>query len=147
MTLFIDTAVIMYAGGKPHPLRDRSRYILELSASGRLDAVTSAEVIQEIFHRFTALARPEIGADMAARAMDLFAPVLSITHSVMQRMPGLVARYKSLAARDLVHVATCLEYGIETIVTPDTGFDEVGEIQRIAPENEDRLERFVRRPS
>lgn len=84
---------------------------------------------------------------MAAHAMDLFAPVLSITHSVRQRMPGLVARYESLAARDLVHVATCLEYGIEAIITLDAGFDEVGEIQRIAPENQGRLERFVRRSS
>lgn len=144
MTLFVDTAVIMYAGGKPHPLCDPSRYILGLVASARLDAVISAEVIQEIFHRFTAIARREVGAEMARNAMDLFAPVLPITQPLMERMPGLVVRYESLEARDLVHVATCLEYGIETIISPDTGFDEVREIERIAPEDQDRLEKLIR---
>lgn len=46
---------------------------------------------------------------MARDVLDLFAPVLPITHAVMDRMPQLVERYPGLAARDLVHVATCLE--------------------------------------
>jgi predicted nucleic acid-binding protein len=48
-------------------------------------------------------------------------------------MPDLVARYPRLTARDLVHVATCLEEGIAEIVTPDRSFDVVAEIRRIDP--------------
>jgi uncharacterized protein len=144
VSVFIDTAVIMYAAGKEHPLRDVSRDTLKLAASGQLDAVTSAEVIQEILHRFTALQRRNVGADMARNAMDLFAPVLPITHGVMQRMPHLVERYEALVARDLVHVATCLEHGVEAVITPDQDFDLVDEIQRIAPQDRVSIERFVR---
>ena len=54
MTVFVDTAVIMYAAGRPHPLRDPCRAIIERVAAGRLDGVTSAEVIQEVLHRFAA---------------------------------------------------------------------------------------------
>ncbi len=112
--------------------------------SGRLDAVTSAEVIQEILHRFTALRRVELGAAMAENALDLFAPVVPITHSIMLRMPGLVRRYGHLAARDLIHLATCVELGFAAIVTPDRGFDIVAELTRIDPTERSGLEPHLR---
>ncbi len=65
--------------------------------------------------------------------MDLFAPVLPITHALMRRLPTLVEEHPSLAARDLVHVATCQEEGIDEIVSPDRGFDTVRGIRRIDP--------------
>ena len=133
MTVFIDTAVVMYAGGADHPLRAPCQRLLGDVAESRLEAVTSVEVIQEILHRFRAIGRPEIGAAMARDALDLFAPVLPVTHAVMRRMPELVEAYPNLAARDLVHVATCLQEGISDIVSPDRGFDTVPGIRRIDP--------------
>ncbi len=133
MTLFLDTAVFMYAGGREHPLRAPCRAILERVVAGALEATTSAEVVQEILHRFVAIGRPEVGAAMARDVLDAFEPVLPVTHGVMRRMPDLLGRYPALSARDLVHVATCLEEGIEAIVSPDRGFDQVPEIRRIDP--------------
>ena len=133
MTVFIDTAVLMYAGGRDHPLCEPCRDLLRQVEAGRLDAVISAEVVQEIFHRFVAMRRTELGAEMARDALDLFAPVLAITHAVVQRMPGLAARYPDLAARDLVHVATCAEEGVGAIVSPDRAFDRVEGLARFAP--------------
>lgn len=137
MSLFVDTAVIMYAGGRDHPLRAPCQRLLRRVADGRLDAVTSVEVIQEILHRFTALRRPDVGSAMARDALDLFAPVLPVTHAVMRRMPDLVAHYPDLAARDLVHAATCLHEGVSEIVTPDEGFDRLSELglQRRRPDD------------
>jgi predicted nucleic acid-binding protein len=51
-------------------------------------------------------------------------------------MPRLVERYPELSARDLIHVATCLEEGITAIVSPDRGFDTVSEIRRVDPSEE-----------
>ena len=133
MTLFLDTAVFVYAGGREHPLRAPCRAILERVAAGALDATTSAEVVQQILHRFIAIGRPEIGAAMARDVLDAFEPVLPVTHGVMRRMPDLLGRYPTLAARGLVHVATCLKEGIEAIVSQDRGFDQVREIRRIEP--------------
>lgn len=123
----------MYAGGQDHPLRESSRRILRAVEAGRLDGVISAEVVQEILHRFTAIGQPVIGAEMARSALDLFAPILPITHQIMDRMPALVERYPGLAARDLVHVATCLDEGLDTIVSPDRGLDRVREVSRADP--------------
>jgi predicted nucleic acid-binding protein len=133
VTVFVDTAVIMYASGAAHRLKRPCADILRMVAGGSLDAVISAEVIQEIAHRFMFIRRPEMAADLAASALELFAPVMPIGHTVVARLPGLIIRYPKLQARDLIHVATCLEERIETIVSPDLAFDQVAELQRIDP--------------
>ena len=135
MSLFIDTAVIMYAGGKPHPLREPCRQLLGAVADGSLDAVISTEVVQEIYHRFVAIDRRDLGMAMADAALDLFAPVVPLTETMMRRMSGLVEDYAGLSARDLVHVATCLELDIEAIVSPDQGFDAVTGLIRVDPKD------------
>jgi predicted nucleic acid-binding protein len=129
----------MYAAGGPHDLREPSRDIVRLVRDGKLDGVTSAEVVQEILHRFLAIRRPETGERMARDALDLFGPVLPLTHAVMDRMPDLVSRYPTLAARDLVHVATCLEEEIGVIVSPDRGFATVRELRLVAPDDGDAV--------
>ena len=135
MTLFIDTAVIMYAAGAEHSLQRPCQAILKRVADGELDAVISVEVVQEILHRFLALGRAVQGASIASDALDLFAPVLPVTHATMRRMPELVEQHPALAARDLVHVATCLQEGIADIVSPDRGFDEVPGVRRLRPDD------------
>jgi predicted nucleic acid-binding protein len=69
----------------------------------------------------------------AVEAMDIFAPVLPITHAVMRRVPDLAVKCPTLNARDLVHVATCIEEGISEIISPDHAFDQVAELRRIDP--------------
>jgi uncharacterized protein len=133
MSVFIDTAVFMYAGGSEHPLRQPSQAFLHAVAAGQLEAVTSAEVVQEILHRFVAIRRAEVGAAMAREVIAAFRPLLPITHAVVERMPALVERYPDLTARDLIHVATCLQEGLDTIVSPDRGFDSVLEVRRLDP--------------
>ena len=133
MTVFIDTAIIMYAGGEAHPLREPSRQVLTRIGHGTLDGVISAEVIQEILHRFIRVRRPDMGLAQADEAMDFFAPVLPITHALIRRVPQLAGKYPRLDARDLVHVATCIHEGISEIISPDRAFDEVAELRRIDP--------------
>jgi len=133
LTVFIDTAVIMYAAGASHPMRQPCRELIDGVVEGRLDATVSVEVVQEILHRFSGSGRREVGVTMAEAALDLFAPVLPITDRVMRHMPALFAEYEELSARDLVHVATCREVGIDVIVSPDRGFDAVEGLQRLDP--------------
>lgn len=133
MTVFLDTAVFVYSGGADHPLRAPCRRVLQDVVEGKLEAATSAEVVQEILHRFLAIRRTDVGVAMARSVLDAFEPVLPISHAVIRRVPGLVERYASLSTRDLIHVATCLEEGIGTIVSPDAGFDRVSEVRRLDP--------------
>jgi predicted nucleic acid-binding protein len=133
--IFVDASVLMYAAGSDHPMRDPARRILDAVGDRSIDAVTSAEVVQEIVHRYLAIGRADGGLVLAERTMDLFAPVLPITQALMRRVPDLARRYPALAARDLVHVATCIHEGIGDILSTDRGFDAVREIRRIPPED------------
>jgi predicted nucleic acid-binding protein len=133
VTVFVDTAVLMYAAGGEHPLRPSCRALLRRIGDGDLEAVISTEVVQEVLHRFTRIGRPAEGTALARAALDLFAPVLPITHATMRRVPDLVDRHPTLAARDLVHVATCQAEGISDIVSPDHGFDAVPGLRRLDP--------------
>lgn len=134
----------MYAGGGPHPLRDPCSQVLDLVRNGQLRAVTSVEVVQEILHRFLSVGRPDMAGGMAIATLELFDPVLPVTHEVMHRVPALVGRYPGLSARDLVHVATCINAGIDAIISPDTGFDGVAEVRRIAPGDTAALASYLR---
>jgi predicted nucleic acid-binding protein len=133
VTVFVDTAVIMYAAGGEHPLREPCVRILDRVSAGALDAVTSAEVVQEILHRYLSIRQPGTAVRVAVQATDMFAPVLPISHFLMRRVPDLALRYPSLQARDLVHVATCIHEGITEIVSPDAAFDVVHELRRLDP--------------
>jgi len=133
VTVFIDTAILMYAAGGEHPMKSPSAEIIRRVASGDLAGVISAEVIQEIGHRFMHARQPERAAELIGLALEVFSPVIPVSHVVVERMPGLIRRYPSLEARDLIHVATCLEERIETIVSPDRAFDVVAELKRIEP--------------
>lgn len=133
MTVFVDTAVLMYAAGAGHPLRAPCARIVASIREGSIEATTSVEVVQELAHRYISIGRAEAARTMATDALDLFAPVLPITHAVMRRVPDLTRRYPLLQARDLVHVATCIHEGITEIISPDRGFDDVAEVRRIDP--------------
>lgn len=133
VTVFVDSAVLMYAAGREHPLRSPSLRFLEQVANGSIQAITSVEVVQEILHRYISLRRPDLATIVAKDAQDMFAPVVPITHTLMRRVPGLADKYPHLQARDLVHVATCIHEGVTEIVSPDRAFDQVSELRRIDP--------------
>jgi predicted nucleic acid-binding protein len=133
MTSFVDAAIFMYTIGAEHPLKAPCRAVIRQIKEGRVDATTSVEVVQEILHRYRSVGRPDLARALSQDVMDTFAPLLPVTHAVMRRVSVLVDRYPSLSSRDLVHVATCIIEGIETIITPDAGFDQVTEIRRIDP--------------
>jgi hypothetical protein len=133
MTVFIDTAVLMYAAGAEHPLRAPCRAIVRAIGAGAIAAVTSTEVIHEILHRYAAIGRRREGAALATATLDLFAPVVPISHALMRRVPVLLERYPALSARDAIHVATCLHEGIVEIVSPDRAFDAVAGLRRVDP--------------
>jgi len=134
VTVFLDAAVFMYAIGEEHPLRDPCQRVLRHAAEQRIDAVTSAEVVQEVLHRYLAVGRPDIAIGAARGILTAFGPVMPVTHEVMSRVADLAGRHSpTLSARDLVHVATCIEHGIDEIVTTDRGFDQVEGLTRIDP--------------
>ena len=90
--MFIDTSVIMYAGGAEHPHRASCQRVLERVADRSLEAVTSTEVVQEILHRF-ARGQRETGQRMARSVLNLFDDLLPVDRQSVGEAVSLFARH------------------------------------------------------
>ena len=119
---FVDTNVVMYTVGRPHPLREPAREFFADSALHRKPLCTSAEVLQELMHAYLAVQR-ESTLDMAmaliARAgIDVWPLESDDVHLAWR----LRSQFPALTARDLCHLASCRRRGVTDIKTFDRAF-------------------------
>lgn len=133
MTVYVDTSIIMYAGGAAHPHRRACRRVLQQIADGRLAATTSTEVVQEILHRFSRTDRT-VGAAMAHSVIQLFGDLLAIDRQTIADTVERFRRNDQLSARDAIHAAACRRYDIDIIVSTDSDFDRVADLSHRAPD-------------
>lgn len=118
--IFIDSNVPMYLVGAPHPNRDRA--VAFLRARSGEHYVTSAEVYQEILHRYAAIGRRAAIADAFDLLDDLAVSVFAITRTDVGIAGEIAARNPALSARDCLHLAVMQANGIERVLTFDKGF-------------------------
>ena len=88
--IVLDTTVLVYAVGAEHPLREPNRRLIDAIATGRVDATTTAEVIQEFvfernahlgpFDTVLAAAALDVGAAALVSADGGFAEVTDLPH-------------------------------------------------------------------
>lgn len=60
--------------------------------------------------------------------------ILPITRTELFELRRLAKKYPRLEGRDLLHAAVCITSGIGQIVSYDTDFDPLQELQRITPD-------------
>ena len=112
---FVDTNVVMYAVGRPHPLRQPAREFFAHSAHGRTALHTSAEVLQELMHAYLPVQREatlDAALALIARAGIHVWPLESDDVRLARR---LRARFPALTARDLCHLASCRRRGVTDV--------------------------------
>lgn len=130
--VFIDTNVPMYAAGATHRLRASAQQVIRTVAAGELDAVTDAEVLQEILYRYFFIREREKGFqvfDGFRRVM--LGRIFPIADDDVQRARELAETYAVLGPRDLIHLAVMERSGTAEIITADQAFDGIGGIRRI----------------
>lgn len=132
--VFIDTNVPIYATGRDHPYKEPCAQILRLIAEQPRSFVTSSEVLQELLHHYLASNRWNLGRqalrDFTEVMQGRIEPVLPVD---VQTAANLADNYSDVNARDLVHVAVMLRFGITRIISADADFDRVEEVQRLNP--------------
>lgn len=122
--IILDTAVLAYAVGEQHPLRDSCRRILAAHADGRLEATTTVEAIQEFTH-IRARRRTRADAVMIARAyLDAFDPLMT-SRDELEHGLALFEQLPDLGAFDAVLAAVALGRAAEALVSPDRAFATV----------------------
>ena len=133
--IVVDTTVLVYAKGSEHPYRDPCRELVAAVADGRLQATTTAEVIQEFAH---VRARRRGRADAAALARDygeLLSPLLPITAESLTAGLRLFESAERLGAFDAVLAAAATAGGATALVSADTAFTEVAALSHVIPDS------------
>ncbi|MBA2304128.1 MAG: type II toxin-antitoxin system VapC family toxin [Acidobacteria bacterium] len=129
--IFVDSNVPMYLVGSPHPHKLDAQRLLERAVADGQKLVTSAEVFQEILHRYTALGR----RDAIQPAWDVLAAitdeVFAIALADVDRARAIVLERRTLSARDGLHAAVMQGHGVSGIMSFDQGFDNLPGISRI----------------
>lgn len=127
--IFFDTNVFVYAAGAD-ALGERCRRLLMRVAGGEVDGATSVAVLEELWHLELSGRAPNLEGQ-TADTLVLMAPLLSVDEAVVRR--ALAIEVTGPGAMDRVHAATCLENGIEAVVSADRGFDRFDGLRRIDP--------------
>jgi len=130
---FLDTCIPIYAAGRDHPYREPCTRIVLAAADGKLEAVTDAEVIQEIAYRFHAIRRRAEGLKLAEAFLSLVEAVLPVTRREVTRSLQLQRTYPFLSPRDAIHIAVMEGAGLNRIITADRHFDRVKEVEGVDP--------------
>ncbi len=127
--VFVDSNVVMYLIGAPHPNRDLlEKYFRENPAQVY---VSSVEVYQEVVHRYIAIDRRQAISD-AFRLLDsLLHSVFPIHRRDVDRAHEISLAQKRLSGRDCLHVAVMENHGVSRILTLDRGFDLWPPIDRL----------------
>ena len=119
--IFVDANVFMYFVGAHHPLRREAREFFIRSRERDIPLATSAEVLQELLHRYLRRDRwPLLDAafDLVGSTVDEVWPV---EQADVELARNLSARHRGLEARDLVHLACCIRREPRKLMTIDRG--------------------------
>ena len=129
--ILIDANVPMYLVGAEHPHKLDAQRLLERALSAAERLVTDAEVLQEISHRYVAIDRRDMVQPAFDAILGVVDEVLAVELSDAESAKDLVLRYRSLSARDAIHLAIMRRHDIERIMTFDRGFDAHPGIERV----------------
>ncbi len=131
--MLIDTNIIMYAAGAPHPNKAPSLALLEQVAAGEVEATIDAEVLQEILHRYRAINRWEDGKQVYDLTRRLFPVVIPVTARILDRARQLLDTDATIMARDALHAAVVLEERLDGVASFDRDFDRIAGVARHEP--------------
>ena len=119
---FVDTNVVMYSVGRPHPLRAPAREFFAESARRRRALCTSAEVLQELMHAYLPVRRESTLDSAMALVVRAGIEVWPLESDDVHLAWRLRTRFPMLSARDLCHLASCRRRGVTDIKTFDRAF-------------------------
>ncbi|MBI3927769.1 MAG: type II toxin-antitoxin system VapC family toxin [Armatimonadetes bacterium] len=123
--IFVDTNVLMYAVGRPHPLRGDARAFFEDCRRTQVRLSTSAEVLQELMHAYLPVQRLAT-LDAALMLVEgSIHTVWPLEAEDVELARLLVDSHPELGARDLLHLACCRRRGVVELKTFGRALDAV----------------------
>ena len=122
---FVDTNVLMYAVGRPHPLRGAAQDFFSKASRDRTPLCTSAEVLQELVHAYLPAGRMgafDAALKLVGRARVSVWPLEEADVTLARR---LHEQHPDLDSRDLCHLASCRRRNVRALKTFDSALADV----------------------
>jgi predicted nucleic acid-binding protein len=130
--IFVDSNIPMYLVGAPHPRKADAQRLVEKLVSNRQRLVTSAEVLQEILHRYIAINRRDAIQPAFDALLNIVDQVFAVDQDAVERAKKIVMGYPKMSARDALHLAIMDGQEIDQILSFDSGFDGFPGITRLS---------------
>lgn len=131
--IFLDSNIPMYLGGSPGPKKDEALALLQRLLASEERLVTSAEVLQEILHRYSAIGRREAIQPTFETVLGIVEQVFGVEARDVERAKSILLGTQSLSARDALHLAVMERHDVSRIASFDRGFEGYPGIQRLGP--------------
>jgi len=130
--IFIDSNIPMYLVGASHAHKADAQRLVEKLVSNRQRLVTSAEVLQEILHRYIAINRRDAIQPAFDALLNIVDQVFAVDQDAAERAKKIVMGYPKMSARDALHLAVMEAHGIDQLLSFDAGFDGFPGIERLS---------------
>jgi len=122
----------MYLVGEAHPHKVDARRLLEAAIAAGERLVSSAEVLQEILHRYVAIRRRDAIQPAFDALLGVTDEIFPVESEDVERAKKALDGMPVLSARDALHVAMMERREVRRIMSFDAAFDGVPGIERIA---------------
>ena len=128
-----DTAVFVYARGRPHELREPCAAIVAGQVAGRLAGEASVAMLHEYAHQRFRQTRDRWDAVRMASDLAAICRLHPVAEADAVRALELYEAHAALGSTDAVFAASALNRDIDAILSPDRGFDGIPGLERIDP--------------
>jgi predicted nucleic acid-binding protein len=129
--IFVDSNVPMYLVGAAHLHKADAQRLLEAAIAAGERLVTSAEVLQEVLHRYVAIDRRDAIQPAFDALLGVVDEVFAITTADVESAKSIVLGNLRLSARDALHAAVMAREGVGRIMSFDAGFDGLPGVIRL----------------
>ncbi len=128
--MFVDANLFVYAELDNTEKGDLARKFIELTINKNIKIAISVLVLDEIAWAVKKFSDYNNAIEYCEKITEL--PILEILPLPSSIVPKMIKYMKlGVKPRDAIHVATMLEHGIFTIVSDDSDFDRIKEIERL----------------
>jgi len=125
----LDTNILMFAVGRPHPHKPVCQQILARAREFEL----AVEALQEMLFVYSRRGQRTEGLLFVQDMRVLFPLVLPTTASVLDIACNLMRSHDFLKPRDALHAAHVFDRALTGIVSDDAVFDRIPGLQRFSP--------------
>ena len=122
---------LQYIHGIGPKAADTIMTTLNLPYERRVSQLTDAEVLQEILHRYVAIARRDAIQPALEALLGIVDEVFPVELPTVLRARDIALAYPALSARDCLHLAAMEAHRVRRILTFDAGFDRYPGVARL----------------